>query len=194
MERKPSIVFVVIFCGLLGSSFTFEIRVQAQCWENWTRCSQTEFFWDADQEAPSVLSEPQVEFSKPRNELRKVQELCENMAEWANVFEKAKHMCRYLFEKSKLTPDRLFGVAGGENDFAAIRIAVIELFPDSIICQEKRSFDERKSYPVGDRKSNRQRTWLNKPRDGRTGRCRAHETGAREEDGEMCSEEEESCT
>ena len=28
--------------------------------------------------------------------------------------------------------DRLFGVADGENDFAAIQIAVIELFPDSI--------------------------------------------------------------
>ena len=154
MERQPSIVCVVIFCGLLGSSFTFEIRVQAQCWENWTRCSQTEFFWDADQEAPSVLSEPQVEFSKPRNERRKVQELCENMTEWANVFEKAKHMCRYLFEKSKLTRDRLFGVADGENDFAAIRIAVIELFPDSIIY----SFQTRSSVRRNDHFTNGSRT------------------------------------
>ena len=69
------------------------------------------------------------------------------MTERANVFVKAKHMCRYLFEKSRLTRDRLFGVDDGENDFAAIQIAVIELFPDSIdhllfpdstICQEKR--------------------------------------------------------
>ena len=93
-------------------------------------------------------------FQKPETNGERRKSSVKTMTEWANVFEKAKHMCRYLFEKSKLTRDRLFGVADGENDFAAFRIAVIELFPDSIIC----SFRTRSSVKRNDHFTNGSRT------------------------------------
>ena len=77
------------------------------------------------------------------------------MAEWVNVFERAvldmkaeglndelKSMGWHLFNKSNLTlqrQERVLGAAEGEYEFAAIRGALIKLFPDTIICQEKRS-------------------------------------------------------
>ena len=77
------------------------------------------------------------------------------MAKWVNVFEKAvldmkaeglrvelKRMGWLLFEQSSLTlerQERVFGAAEGEYDVAAIRGALIKLFPDTIISQEKQS-------------------------------------------------------
>ena len=77
------------------------------------------------------------------------------MAEWVNVFEKAmldmkaeglnvelKSMDWHLFEKSNLTlerQERVLGAVQGEYEFAAVRGALIKLFPDTLINQEKRS-------------------------------------------------------
>ena len=85
------------------------------------------------------------------------------MAEWVKVFEKAvpdmtdeglnvklKNMDWHLFEKNKLTPDRqerVLGAAEGEYVFAAVRGALIKLFPDTIINQEKRQVPDRKPRP-----------------------------------------------
>ena len=81
------------------------------------------------------------------------------MAEWVNVFAKAmldmkaeglnvelKSMGWHLFEKSSLTQERqerVLGAAEGEYEFAAFRGALIKLFPDTIISQEKRSVSDR---------------------------------------------------
>ena len=77
------------------------------------------------------------------------------MAEWVNVFEKAvldmnaeglnvelKSMGWHLIEKSNLTlerQERVLGAAEDEYEFAAVRGALIKLFLDTIISQEKRS-------------------------------------------------------
>ena len=82
------------------------------------------------------------------------------MAEWDNVFERAvldmkaeglnvelKNMGWHLFEKSSLTlerQERVLGAAVGEYDFSAIRGALVKLFPDTILSQEKRSTPDRK--------------------------------------------------
>ena len=82
------------------------------------------------------------------------------MTEWVNVFERAvlhmkaegrnaelKNMGWHLFEKSSLTlarQERVSGAAEGEYDFAAIRGALIKLFPDTTISHEKRPTPDRK--------------------------------------------------
>ena len=105
----------------------------------------------------------------------------QSMAEWVSVFEKAvldmkteclnvelKSMGWHLFEKSSLTlerQERVLGVAGGEYEFATIRGALIKLFPDTIISQEKRSVPDRKPGHVTDRKTNdRFKNRFRKPR------------------------------
>ena len=86
------------------------------------------------------------------------------VSEWVNVFEKAvldmkaeglnvelKSMGWHLFEKSNLTlerQERVLGAAEGEYEFAAIRGVLIELFPDTMISQEKRSVPDRKPCRV----------------------------------------------
>ena len=65
----------------------------------------------------------------------------------------------------------MLGCAEGEYEFAANRGALIKLFHDTIISQEKRSVPDR-----NDRFKNRFR----KPGDGKLGRCTAHETDARD--------------
>ena len=108
------------------------------------------------------------------------------MAEWVNDFEKAvldmkaeelnvelKNMGWHLFEKNSLTlegQESVLGAAESEYEFATIRGALIKLFPDTIISQEKRSVPDRKPGHVADRKTNdRLRNRFRKPRDGRTG-------------------------
>ena len=147
-----------------------------------------------------------------------VQELCcqrlprrpgQPVAEWVNVFERAvldmkaeglyvelKNMGWHLFEKTSLTlerQERVLGAAEGEYEFAAIRGALIKLFPDTIISQEKRSVPGRKPGHVTDRKTNdRFKNRFRQPRDGRTGRYAAHETDAHDAE-EDPNSEEESC-
>ena len=125
------------------------------------------------------------------------------MAEWVNVFEKAvlaeglnvelKSMGWHLFEKSNLTlerQERVLGATEGEYEFAAIRGALIKLFLDTIISQEKRSVPDRKPSHVSDRKpNNRLKNRFRKPRDGKSGRYTAHETDARETEDDPKSEE-----
>ena len=132
------------------------------------------------------------------------------MAEWVNVFEKAvlhmkaeelnvelKSMGWYQFEKSNLTlerQERVLGASKGEYEFAATRGALIKLFPDSLVNQEKRSPPDRMPGHVTDRRTNdRFRNRFRKPRDGRTGRYTAHETHAHDEEEDPDSEEEEPC-
>ena len=65
-------------------------------------------------------------------------------AEELNV--ELKSMGWHLFEKSNLTlgrQERVLMVAEGEYDFTAIRGALIKLFHDTIINQEKRSSPDR---------------------------------------------------
>ena len=131
------------------------------------------------------------------------------MAEWVNVFEKAvrdmkaerlnvglKSMGWYLFEKSNLTlerQERALGAAESECEFAAIRGALIKLFPDTIISQEKRSLPDRKPGHVSDWKPNdRFKNRFRKSRDGKSGRYTAHETDARDTEEDPNSETEES--
>ena len=129
------------------------------------------------------------------------------MAEWVNVFEKAvldmeaeglnvklKNLDWHLFENSSLTlerQERVLGAAEGEYDFAAIRVALIKLFPDTIIRQEKRSTPNRK--PMERRQNDRFKNRFCKPRDGKTGRDTAHETDAQDAEENPNCEEEESC-
>ena len=129
------------------------------------------------------------------------------MAEWVNVFEKAvrdmkaerlnvglKSMGWYLFEKSNLTlerQERALGAAESEYEFAAIRGALIKLFPDTIISQEKRSVPDRKPGHVSDWKPNdRFKNRFRKSRDGKSGRYTAHETDARDTEEDPNSEKE----
>ena len=82
----------------------------------------------------------------------------------------------------------------GEHEFAAIRGALIKLFLDTIISQEKRSVPDRKQGQVTDRKPNDCfRKQFRKPRDGRTGRFSAQETDAHDAEEDPNSEREESC-
>ena len=92
------------------------------------------------------------------------------MAEWVSVFERAvldmkaeglnvelKSMGWHLFEKSNLTLERqelVLVAAEGECEFAAIRGALIKLFPDTIISQENRSVTDRKPSLVSDQNPN----------------------------------------
>ena len=131
------------------------------------------------------------------------------MPEWVNVFEKAvldmkaeglnvelKGMGWHTLKKSNLTleqQERVLGCAQGDYEFAAIRGALIKLFPDTIISQEKRSVPDRKVGHVSDRKPNdRLKNRFRKPRDGKSGRYTAHETDARDTEDDPNSEEEES--
>ena len=73
----------------------------------------------------------------------------------------------------------MLGAAEGEYEFAAVRGALIKLFPDTIINQEKRPVPDRKPSHVTDQKAHdRFRNRFRKPRDGKTGRYKAHETNA----------------
>ena len=129
------------------------------------------------------------------------------MAEWVNVFEKRVldtkaeglnveliSMGWHFFGKSSLTlerQERVLGAAEGEDEFAAIRGALIKLFPDTIISQEKRSVPNRMPSHVSDRKPNdRFKNRFRKPRDGKSGRHTAHETDARDTEEDPNSEEE----
>ena len=90
--------------------------------------------------------------------------------------------------------ERVLGAAEGECEFAAARGALIKLFPDTIIRQEKRSVPDRKPGQVADRKTNdRFRNRFRRPRDGKTRRYTAHETDAHDAEEDPNSEEEESC-
>ena len=132
------------------------------------------------------------------------------MAEWVIVFEKAvldlkaeglnvelKSMGWHLFEKSNSTlerQERVLGAAEGEYEFAAVRGALIKLFRDTMISQEKRSVPDRKPSHVSDWKpSDRFKNRFRKPRDGKSGRYTAHETDARDTEEDPNSEEEEPC-
>ena len=76
------------------------------------------------------------------------------MAEWFNVFSGARHESRraermgwHFFEKSNLKlkrQERVLGAARGECVFAASRGALIQLFPDTLISQERSSVPDRK--------------------------------------------------
>ena len=132
------------------------------------------------------------------------------MTEWVNVFEKAvldmkaeglnverKIMGWHLFQKkSNLIlerQERVLGSVEGEYEFAAIRRALIKLFPDTSISQEKTSVPDRKPSHVSDRKSNdRFKNRFRKLRDGKSGCYTAHETDARDTEESPNSEEEES--
>ena len=75
--------------------------------------------------------------------------------------------------------ERVLGAAESEYEFAPIRGALIKLFLDTIISQEKRSVPDRKLGHVTDRKTNdRFKNRFHKPRDGKTGRYTAHKTDA----------------
>ena len=130
------------------------------------------------------------------------------MAEWVNVFERAvlnmkaeglnvelKSMGWHLFRKEQFDPGAtracVLGAAEGENEFAAVRGALIKLFPDTISIQEKRSTPDR--TPMDRRPNDRFRNRFRKPRDGKTGRDTAHETDAHDAEEIPNSEEEESC-
>ena len=128
------------------------------------------------------------------------------VAELVNIFEKAvpdmkaeglenvelKSMDWHLFEKSNLTQERqerVLGAAEGEYEFAAVRGALIKLFPDTTINQEKRPVPDRKPNHVTDQKANdRFRNRFRKPRDGKTWRYIAHEADAHDAEGDPCSE------
>ena len=127
-----------------------------------------------------------------------------------NVFEKAvldvraeglnvdlQSMGWHLFEKGNLTlerQERLLGASEDEYAFAAIRGALIKLFPDSIMCQERGSPPERQTYHASDWKPNdRPRNRFHK-RDGRTGRYTAHETDPNSQEEESCVEESDLTT
>ena len=77
----------------------------------------------------------------------------------------------HLFDKSNLTlgrQERLPRAAEVECDFAAMEYALLSFFPETIICQEERSFSNRRPYPAADRRSrDRQRNRFDKRRDGR---------------------------
>ena len=129
------------------------------------------------------------------------------MADWVNVFERAapdmkaeglnvelKKMGWQLFEKSSLTlkrQKRVLGAAEGEYDFAAIRGALIKLFRDTIISQEKRSTPDRK--PMDRRPNDRFKNRFRRPRDWKTGCYTGRETDAPDAEEDPNSEEEESC-
>ena len=85
----------------------------------------------------------------------------------------------------------MLGAAEGEYDFSAIRRALIKLFLDTIISQEKRPTPDRK--PMDRRPNDRFRNRFCRPRDGKTKRYSAHETDAHDAEEEPNSEEEESC-
>ena len=87
----------------------------------------------------------------------------------------------------------MLGSVEGEYEFAAIRRALIKLFPDTSISQEKTSVPDRKPSHVSDRKSNdRFKNRFRKLRDGKSGCYTAHETDARDTEESPNSEEEES--
>ena len=129
------------------------------------------------------------------------------MAEWVNVSERAvldmraegqnvelKILDWHLFEKSSLTlerQERVLGAGEGEYDFAAIRMALIKLFPDTMISQEKRSIPDRK--PMERRPNDRFKNRLRRPRDRKTGRYTGQETDANDAEEDANFEEEESC-
>ena len=98
----------------------------------------------------------------------------------------------HLFEKSNLTlerQERVLGAAEGEYEFAAVRGALMKLFPDTIINQEKRPVPDRNPSHVTDQKANDWfRNRFRKPRDGKTGRYMAHEVDAHDAEGDPCSE------
>ena len=127
------------------------------------------------------------------------------MAELVNVFEKAvlamkdeglfvelNSMDWHLFEKSILTLERLervLAAAEGEYEFAAVRGALIKLFLNSVINQEKRSVPDRKPTHVTNWKAHdRFRNGFRKPPDGKTGRCISHEADAHDAEEDPCSE------
>ena len=75
-----------------------------------------------------------------------------------------KSMGWHLFEKSSLTlerQERVLRAAEGEYEFAAIRGALIKLFPDTVISQEKRSTPDRK--PMDRRPNDRFKNRFRKP-------------------------------
>ena len=77
--------------------------------------------------------------------------------------------------------------------FASIGRALIKLFPDTIISQEKHSVPNRKPGHMSNRKTNDPfKNRFRQPRDGKSGRCTAHETDARDTEEDPNSEEEES--
>ena len=92
-------------------------------------------------------------------------------AEGLNV--ELKRMGWLIFEKNSMTmerQERVFGAAEGEYEFAAIRGALMKLFPDTIISQEKQSAPDRKLGHVTDRRPNdRFKSRFRKPRHGRQG-------------------------
>ena len=98
----------------------------------------------------------------------------------------------HLFEKSTLTLERLervLAAAEEEYEFAAVRGALIKLFLNTVINQEKRSVPDRKPTHVTNRKAHdRFRNGFRKPPDGKTGRCIAHEADAHDAEEDPCSE------
>ena len=85
----------------------------------------------------------------------------------------------------------MLGAAEGEYEFPAIRGALIKLFLDTIISQEKRSAPDSK--PTDRKPDDRFKNRFRKPRDGKTGRYAAHETDAHDAEEDPNSDEEESC-
>ena len=80
----------------------------------------------------------------------------------------------------------MLGAAEGESEFAAIRRALIKLFPDTIISQEERSVPDRMPRHASDL------IRFRKPRDGKSGRCTVHATDARGTEDDPNFEEDES--
>ena len=127
------------------------------------------------------------------------------MAEWVNVSQRAvldmraegqnvelKSLDWHLFEKSSLTLERQERVLGAaEYDFAAIRMALIKLFFDTIISQENRPTPDRK--PTDRRPNDRFKSRFRRCRDGKRGRYTAHETDQHDAEEDPNSEEEDSC-
>ena len=103
-------------------------------------------------------------------------------AEGLNV--ELKRMGWLISKKNSVTlerQERVFGAAEGEYEFAAIRGALMKLFPDTIISQEKQSAPDRKLGHVTDRRPNdRFKSRFRKTRHGKTGRYTAHETDAQD--------------
>ena len=97
----------------------------------------------------------------------------------------------HVFEKNNLTPDRqerVLGAAEVEYEFAAVRGALIKLFPDTIN-QEKRPVPDRKPSHVTHQKAHDWfRNRFHKPRDGIPGRYIAHETDAHDAEDDPSSE------
>ena len=85
----------------------------------------------------------------------------------------------------------MLGAAEGEYEFPAIRGALIKLFLDTRISQEKRSATDSK--PTDRKLDDRFKNRFRKPRDGKTGRYAAHETDAHDGEEDPNSDEEESC-